>query len=74
MSTNLYWKPAIKTGEGLSDQLKFALRKRYGWPVSAICDENSIAYLQGLADADVRGAAELIAAIEKHGEVEIFEL
>lgn len=74
MSTNLYWEPKSrkKNKAGKDATLKWALEKRYGYPVSLTMDYQSVAYLQGLADGGVDGAAELIAAIEKYEQIEVF--
>lgn len=71
---NLYWLPVSpKRGKGLPDKLKFVLRERFEYPVRVEFDEHTIGYLQGLHDAGVEGAEELIEAIEKHGRIQVFE-
>jgi len=67
MSGTLMWKPVVRDGSSLPVALKWALQKR-----SAYCRNwtmKDIPYLEGLVDGQVEGAQELLAAIEKHGEV-----
>jgi hypothetical protein len=75
MTTNLYWRPKAtkKNNAGQDSELKWALQKRYGCPINKIIGVSMIDYLQGLADGHVSGAQELIDAIEKHDEIELFE-
>lgn len=70
MSQNLYYrvKPA---GKDLDDQLKFILRKSYSLPTKF--DESDISFLKGLDAANIKDANTLIEAIEKYGEVEVYE-
>lgn len=75
MSSNLYWEPAErkKYNAGTDQALKWVLQKRYGYPVHITMTTNDIPYLQGLADAKINGAQELIEAIEKYSDIELFE-
>jgi hypothetical protein len=74
MTMNLYWEPAQREPEGdLSDKLKFVLRKRCGGTVDTVLSEMDIQYLNGLIDAGVEDAQQLIDAIEKHGSIRVFE-
>lgn len=75
MTANLYWEPIIEPKRSLSDELKYALRKRFDIErgQKQRLDESDINYLSGLKDGGVKGTDELIEAIKKHGEVEIFE-
>lgn len=80
MSSSLHWKPIAPEGKPLADQLKFRLRARFGMsshhdPI--YLDRGNVDYLNGLADGldgdskkDARG---LITAIEKHGEIMVWE-
>lgn len=73
MSANLMWEPAKRKAQSLPDGLKFVLRDKYGWDGNRkIYGPGQLSYLRGLADAGVEGAEELIAAIEKHEEVELW--
>jgi hypothetical protein len=75
MSSTLVWEPVIKErNHALSNELKFLLRKTTGRdPVSEFFCNDDINYLNGLKDAGVKGAQELITAIEKHGEIKVYE-
>lgn len=73
MSSNLIWKPVIQDGHGLSDELKFAMRKRHGSNIDVRLGRQSIAYLNGLYDAGINDAKVLIDAIEKHTEIDVKE-
>lgn len=76
MSSNLMWRPARPPKSGsLPKDLKFKISKRL-WGTDGSCGdgeatvtESDIPYLEGLADAGISGAAELIELIRKHGEV-----
>jgi hypothetical protein len=79
MSFNLYWRPVKPTtAKSLPRDLKKPLAKRFfdsdgslkGGPVT-LTDKDSD-YLEGLADAGVDGAEELIEAIRRHGAVEVY--
>lgn len=76
MSTNLYWNPVLpETGECLTLELKWALRKRYDGIdfVDMTLDCTDISYLKGLKDAGLEGAQKLIDGIETHGEIRVKE-
>jgi hypothetical protein len=74
MSSNLYWEPTQRPKKDLPDALKFALRKRASdGHVEMVMDTNDLQYLYGLRDAGVKGADDLIEAIQKHGEVRVWE-
>lgn len=81
MSTNLYWLPAPTNPpkpRELPFQLKKALADRfwghdgslYGSPVTL--GQEYTLYVDGLADAGVEGAADLLAAIRAHGAVQLW--
>lgn len=77
MSLSLLWRPVSpKKGKYLDNALKFILRKKYGNGCSVdpglVFTRGELAYLTGLADAGVAGAAELIEAIELHDQVEVY--
>ena len=67
MSVTLKWRP-IKSGRSLPNELKAVLADQ----AEGVWKRSSMEYLRGLADAEVKGAQELIDALEKHGEVELF--
>lgn len=70
MSSSLYAQPfRPKKGKCLSDSLKFALRNRYEIGNSSkpnIFNQTDLPYLQGLYDAGLKDAMELIDLIQKH--------
>lgn len=70
MSSNLYWKPT-DGGYDLPDELKFKLREEYTLPYKF--SQYELPFLKGLIVCDIQGAKELYQAIEKHGEVEVYE-
>jgi hypothetical protein len=64
---NLHWRPVKggkEVGGGAIRELLMD-RKRF-W------DASDVPYLQGLRDGGVDGAAELIEAIKKHQEIELY--
>lgn len=78
MGVNLYWRPVIKRIDkhrSLPDALKRILARRYfdqdGTLSTDWLETQDMDYLQGVADAGVEGAEELLKAIEKYGSVEI---
>ena len=73
MSMNLYWEPVDRDAHDLDDKLKYALRNRYGGTVDTIMNESDVRYLEGLLDAGIKDAQDIIDAIEKHGRVRVFE-
>ncbi len=73
MSSSCYWEPAFRPTKRLSDAMKYALRKRFGEPVHVQMSEQHVSYLNGLADAGIEGAEDLIAAIEKYTCISVDE-
>lgn len=73
MSCTLCWKPVSKTCKSLDDALKFALRKRYGPTIHTTLDSSDFEYLEGLRDAGVKDADTILDAIEKYGQISLFE-
>jgi hypothetical protein len=70
MSGSMYWKPRAG-GERVPQALKSALQKRYKeWPRDF--DYADQKYLEGLCDAGVEGAADLIDAITTHGTITVY--
>ena len=73
MSATLKWEPANRKAQSLPDALKFVLRDKMGIGDGRVCfGDQSMAYLNGLRDAGVEGAQELIDAIVKYGDVEVW--
>lgn len=76
MSSSLMWRPAHPVESGtLPRELKYPLSRRL-WDTDgstghgdAVVDAGHIPYLEGLRDAGVKGADELIKLIETHGAV-----
>lgn len=72
--TTLKWQPEKIDGNYLPDELKYELQKRfYGSIYEQVLAEEDLSYLEGLRDADVDGAKELIKAIYKHGRIVLNE-
>ena len=75
MSSTLYWEPANRKMKDLPDALKYVLQKKFsGSGIDTIMCDGDVPYLNGLKDAGVKGAEELIEAIEKYHEVRIAEI
>jgi hypothetical protein len=71
MSCSLYWRP-IGGGHPVGDsQLRNAVERRFGH--KARLDYGALDFLRGLEAAGVDGATALIAAIEQHDEIEIYQ-
>lgn len=74
MTTSLYWKPISTDEYGVSDHLRNILRKHCDQVcVFTTLDQSDISYLQGLADAGIADATNLMAAIREYGEIQLFE-
>ena len=73
MSSTLVWEPTDREKTDLSNDLKFALRKSYGEPISFILDQGDLPYLTGLKDAGITDANALIAGIKKYGKITVTE-
>lgn len=69
MSATLKWRPVDK-GDSLPVTLRFAIEKRMSFPVRL--GYNDRGYVQGLMDAGIGGAEELLELIDQHGEIELF--
>lgn len=70
MSSTLYWAP-IPDGKYLPDELKRILSKAFSLP--RVFTFSDIPYLEGLRDAEIKGASELIDHIRKYEEVKVWE-
>jgi len=71
MSCSLYWKPIIENSFRVGDHiLRNAIENRYSLPT--VIGFSAKNYLEGLRDAGVNGAEDLLEAIEKHGEIEVY--
>lgn len=80
MSASMYWRPVNPKPEGeyVEDAVRYAIAKRL-WDGNASdstekheIESYDIVYLQGLRDAGVKGAQELLDAVRKHGNIEIW--
>lgn len=71
MSAKLCWRPKARTRETLPYALQSILREALGESPRTFSNKD-IPYLTGLRDAKIEGAQELIDAIEKHEEVELW--
>jgi hypothetical protein len=73
MSSVLVWEPTDREKTGLSNDLKYVLRKSYGEPISFVLSQGDIPYLTGLKDAGVKDANALIVAIKKYRKITVTE-
>lgn len=75
MSSSLTWIPVISRKEkDIPTALKIALKRRFDFSRGPLVLELSARmYIEGLADAQVEGAKDLLAALDKHGCIEIKE-
>lgn len=72
MGCSLYWRPVAKSQRGgFRGTVRDELIRRYG--DNGTLDHDALEFLLGLAAAKLEGAQELIDAIEKHGEIQIFQ-
>lgn len=74
MSKSLCWEPILPHKyKTLPDELKFILRDKYSLEDGGSkLNSASIPYLEGLKDANIKGADELINAINKYGNISIY--
>lgn len=77
MSSSMNWEIVDKRPcKSLPTPLKFAFRKRFGEAfdveLSQINNED-LAWIEGLRDAEVDGADKLCKLIEKHGRIRVWE-
>ena len=70
MSCQLFWRPIGSGRSAGGSRLRYAVEKRFG--VDVRLDESALEFLRGLEAAGVEGATDLIEAIEKHEEIEIY--
>ena len=72
MSQNLYYSPPAKR-ISLPDALKYAIRdRRFSSSEPTSVDASDIQYFEGLADAGIDGAREVIEAIEKYNSITLY--
>jgi hypothetical protein len=73
MSTHLYWEPSSRKKKSLPTGLKWAFQKRFNGSIHAMLCTNDIPYLEGLRDAGIEGAQELIDAIDQYECIDLIE-
>lgn len=73
MSASLMMRPKKTEGEFLPDELRFILTRQLQPSGKKLFDTSDAHYLQGLADAQVNGAEQLLEFIKLHGEVIVWE-
>lgn len=74
MSSNIYWRPIVPIeGHRLPFALKSVLRKKFGYPIQGVLQASDLGYIEGLKDAGIEGAEQLIEAVEKHQMIEVSE-
>lgn len=75
MSTHIEWIPENQRGHIVDEDrsLKYALKEEYGGRVDEVMTTDDIPFLRGLRAAKVLGADKLIAAIEKHDRIRVYE-
>ena len=78
MSSTLMWKPVTQANGYLPDELKRTISRKL-WDTDGsigggveVVDGKDIPYLEGLRDAGVKGADELIDLIRVHGAIELW--
>ncbi len=75
MSATLFWKPVSKESTSLPDRLKHVLLRSERCrclSTAILLRRGHEDYFQGLRDAGVEGASEILQAIETHGTIEIW--
>jgi len=72
MSSTLCFRPVTRDAETLPDGLKRALSKKLDGTSKIIFSANNYEYINGLIDAGVDGADQLLNEIGIHGEVELW--
>lgn len=75
MSSTLMWRPVSKEAYDLPLELKRVVSRKL-WDTDGSCgggevtaNVDFIPYLEGIRDSGIKGAQELIDAINQHGEV-----
>jgi hypothetical protein len=73
MSQSLYWVPAVaRKGRVLPTDLKLALQRRDDGGPDMIVDASNRMYFEGLRDAGIQGAEEVLEALDKYGEIKLY--
>lgn len=71
MSCTLFWSPMPRGKDIGNFQLRDAIGAEFGLPCTV--GEDATPFLRGLSAAGIQGAAKLIEAIEKHGEIRLWK-
>ena len=74
MSHTLYWEPTERKRESLPDELKFALRQKFEFPIDIELCTYDLGFVDGLICGGVEGAEELKGLIERFGRIRLLEL
>lgn len=72
MSSSLLWKPVVDSKTILPDELKFKLKDLGLLPIE-VSNSHNIDVFKILASCDVKGAKEVLSAVEEHNRIYIFE-
>lgn len=73
MGTHAYWEPVQRRVHYLGDDLKIALREKYGYPLKCVLHYDDLPFLIQLSASGLANAEKLIAAINKHGPIDVGE-
>lgn len=75
MGSTLKIEPEYRKKTSLSDELKFALRRKNGGQTIShlIVDESDLSYFEGLRDAGIKDAEIVISLIGKYGSCVVSE-
>lgn len=73
MTTHLYWRPDVEPeGHRLPDALRHIFEKQDRRQMApCVLAEQEIPYVEGLRDAGVEGADELLVNLQAHGRLRL---
>lgn len=69
MSTSAYWKPVAENSDSFTNEMKHALERGYGSHFTL--DAKDLSWLEGVRDAGVKGAEDVIEAVLKYESIEV---
>ena len=72
MSETLCWRPMRSDRNTLPSHVARVLKNKYEGLDNVIIQYGEIPYLEGLRDAGLDGAQELIDAVNDHGPIQLF--
>ena len=73
MSTTLWWRPCQTLHTALDDDLKHVLGKQGKLNACRyVADNTQRLYFEGLRDAGVTGARDILDALERHQTIELW--